>query len=250
MIFFDSLALRTSPWTGQCFLQRWGATPWASTLPRGSRCCPPAAQCPAHGPAPGQHAAPAICVCFPTLWPTSTPERMALWDTTAYWKTGFLELLAWCYLETQNREGRMRLKDFAALSTPKFSISELIPKETLPALSVRAASPVLLHTCSVLSLALAQLWGAKHQPGLQVLTTPIYIHATSSSQVIDWTVVSVDFIAAQSLKEELVGAIKSSNACLADTMHTAQQLPTSAYSQDQCFDICLILHSLNKVNLS
>lgn len=79
----------------------------------------------------------------------------------------------------------MKLKDFAALSTPKFSISELIPKETLPALSVRAASPVLLHTCSVLSLALAQLWGAKHQPGLQVLTTPIYIHATSSSQVID-----------------------------------------------------------------
>lgn len=45
----------------------------------------------------------------------------------------------------------MRLKDFAAHSTPKFNIAKLIPIETLPALSRRAASPILLHTSLVLS---------------------------------------------------------------------------------------------------
>lgn len=45
----------------------------------------------------------------------------------------------------------MRLKDFAAHSTPKFNIAKLIPIETLPALSIRAASPILLHTSLVLS---------------------------------------------------------------------------------------------------
>lgn len=145
------------------------------------------------------------------------------------------------WTRTQNKEQRTRLKDFATLSTPKFSISELIPIEKLPALSTRAASPVLLHTCLVLSLAQAQLWGTKHQPGFQVLTTLIYSQATRSSHVINCTVVSVDFKTAQSSKGELAGAIKSSNAGLANSMHSAQQLPTSAYSQDQCFDICLIL---------
>ena len=49
----------------------------------------------------------------------------------------------------------MRLKDFAAHSTPKFNIAKLIPIETLPAFSIKAASPILLHTILVLSLALA-----------------------------------------------------------------------------------------------
>lgn len=254
MIFFDSLALRTSPWTGQCFLQRWGAMPWASTLPRGSCCCPPAA---AHllswaqpkAPVPGQRAAPAIRVCFlPLPWGpvthlnTREDGLVGHYRVLKDWISG-----AACMTLFRDTEqgGKNEAKGFfSSLHTQIQHIRINSHRNT--SCFEREGS----FSCPSAHLLGAQLWRTKLQPGLQLLTTPIYIHATSSSQVIDCTVVSMDFIAAQPLKEELAGAIKSSNACLADTMRTAQQLPTSAYSQNQCFHFCLIIQSLTKVNLS
>lgn len=101
--------LRTSPCTGQCFLQRWGAVPWASPLPRGS-CCPSVALCPPQGTCPGRHAAPAMCprgLSAPAM-ESCGPVTMVLWDTTAHWTPGILELHAWNYLENEqgHRRGR------------------------------------------------------------------------------------------------------------------------------------------------